>query len=174
MEFRNGERSIKEASKPYHRRIEMGKCRNGIRKSRKYRKANGGGNRVNLREIDWLVAEKVMKWKLRKHFEEGCYITDEWVTDLKNKFNGSIITIDVDKFKPSTNIQDAWLVLQKADDFVINKVTEGTLGVRLRLAKIGDIHCMYNRAHAYAKTAPLAICLAALKSVGFVIGGKDN
>lgn len=121
---------------------------------------------MNLREIDRLVAEKVMGWKLRKCFEDDCYITDEWVTDFKNKFNDSVIVIDVDKFNPSTDIQDAWLILQKADDFVVNKATEGSLGVRSGLAETGDIHCMYNGAHAYAKKAPLAICLAALKAVG--------
>ncbi|MGG3879602.1 BC1872 family protein [Bacillus smithii] len=121
---------------------------------------------MNLREIDLLIAEKVMGWKLRKYFEDDCYITDEWVTDIQDKFNNSVIVIDVDKFNPSTDIRDAWLILQKADDFVVNKATEGSLGVRSGLAETGDIHCMYNGTHAYAKTAPLAICSAALKAVG--------
>jgi hypothetical protein len=119
---------------------------------------------MNLREIDRLVAEKVMGWKLRKYFEDDCYITDEWMTDIQDKFNNSFIVIDVDKFNPSTDIRDAWQVVEKLKIAVIPQAGDPPTDMKY-LAEI-DRQPFGDNYEAYAGTAELAICLVALKSVG--------
>jgi hypothetical protein len=100
------------------------------------------------RELDALVAEKIMGWKVEygelghEHFTE----------------NGEI------KFLPfySTNISDAWEVVEKFDDISVSKDKKEFLcEIVVFNGNIGRVY------EAYAETAPLAICLAALKAVGY-------
>ncbi|WP_182200111.1 BC1872 family protein [Paraliobacillus salinarum] len=114
---------------------------------------------MNNREIDRLIAEKVMDWDIEEFRNIGivrAYAEDE------------VITIP-DNFCPSESIEDAWEVvgeLRKFRGFSIHDAWDEEDNL------IYSACFLYNDgAHAidyqaYAKTAPLAICKAALKSVG--------
>jgi hypothetical protein len=109
------------------------------------------------RKLDALIAEKVMGWKLCPG-ETYVYETPD----------GDTKAIQFHKF--SENIADAWLVLEKlkADgmDIMVRWAAkhsgESYRDVWLcwiaKDGKVGD--------GTHADTAPLAICLAALKAVG--------
>ena len=98
------------------------------------------------KQIDRLIAEKVMWWKVADHKNIGVV---EVIVEDGTTFN-------LDQLKPSENISDAWEVVDKlsVSDFELCKYHANYI-------------CAFGRFFkAYAKTAPLAICLAALKSVG--------
>jgi hypothetical protein len=117
---------------------------------------------MNLRKIDRLVAEKVLKQETRI----------KWVVTQKKyeyKFynvNGDEIWLPLPKY--STDIKDAWQVVEKLRDRY----------VYIDLTNNDDLYCCelmeqdwenesrYFTYYADAETAPLAICLAALKAVG--------
>jgi hypothetical protein len=103
---------------------------------------------MNLREIDRLVAEKVMGWE-PEEIEGSVYLSGYVLYKREEPPH-----IPDYQFKPSTNIQDAWLVVEKFPCLQLTKLAENRYTCRFYL---GDT--------AYAETAPLAICLAALKSV---------
>ncbi len=106
------------------------------------------GCRMDLRKIDSLIAEKVMGWKL----EEGDTF-DYWVFE-KDGRKGSII----DRiWKPTKDIADAWEVVEKIRPLGLFKLTESIEGSWW--AEIQEYR-------VYNESAPLAICLAALKAVG--------
>jgi hypothetical protein len=90
---------------------------------------------LRIDEIDRLVAEKVMGWELCDY---GFWETEVGPLDSETEFN------------PSTDISDAWLVLEKS----------GFHG------EVGDIG-------GDANSFPMAICLAALKAVGIEVVGTD-
>ena len=121
---------------------------------------------MNLREIDRLVAEKVMGWKLRKYFEDDCYITDEWVTDIEDKFGNGVIVIDVDKFNPSTNIQDSWQVVEelidRGYDFNLWRSEQREYNAEFQIQKEDGFVVSYGE----SDHAPTAICFASLEAVG--------
>jgi Phage ABA sandwich domain len=108
---------------------------------------------MNLREIDRLVAEKVMGWKIKKVIEDGCYLYDEWDTGDKG--------IPVEKFRPTLNITDAWQVVEK----LTYGKTDLETYFELQLFYI-HYYAKFGKHEAKAETATLAICLAALKAVG--------
>lgn len=124
-----------------------------------------------MNEIDALVAEKVMGWRKEATLPEYFF----WKDVEKGK-----LTYHIDDWKPSTNIKYAWEVVEKLGfpeyPFVLHKSYERydhdkkefvNPGFECRLGcECGTIEyceCGYS---AWAKTAPLAICLAALKAVG--------
>ena len=112
------------------------------------------------RELDALIAEKVMGWKVDRIVEHNNTTGDE----LLHIFGP-------DKFPHySTQIADAWLVVEKLgkDDWTYTIVGNSSYN-RCDLRKWLSHN---NWAHLYsdADTAPLAICLAALKAVG----GNDD
>lgn len=117
---------------------------------------------MNNREIDRFIAEKVMGWKLEQYFEDGCYITDEWRAK-ENKF-----VCDIENFKPSTNIQDAWIVVEK--------LREQNIFTDIRMTSNGkyevSMYELYDQDFEWLaigvsdRNVSLAICLAALKAVG--------
>lgn len=113
------------------------------------------------REIDALVAEKVMRW----HLEKGDAL-------FRPVYEGDAPAVrKVDKWYPpghessymaapppySTDIAAAWEVVGKLGDVIIER-DETTSGVRWRVVVDGI--------ETFAATAPMAICLAALKAVG--------
>lgn len=103
------------------------------------------------RELDALVAEKVMGWncELRE-----CHTRKV----LHSEYGGPP--------HYSTDIADAWLVVEKIDQQVtVTKCADGWL------VTIDDYFC-HGGVEIMAGTAPLAICLAALKAVGVDI--TDN
>lgn len=107
------------------------------------------------RELDALVAEKVMGWKL-SNATDG---TEYWDN---GKFCGGIWPKE---WNPSTNIADAWNVVEKMKSkdylFSLKNIVKGTF--TFSLTDWGGNCSTYA---AEAETAPLAICLAALKAVG--------
>jgi hypothetical protein len=117
---------------------------------------------MDLREIDRLVAEKVMGWSIYK--EKSGF---EWyavVEDGKFKFIRSVET-----FEPTKDIRDAWKVVEKLRERRIFSLYDAWDEDD---NKIFCANFEYNDTYhvvdykGYAGTATLAICLAALKSVG--------
>ena len=108
------------------------------------------------RELDALIAEKAMGWKrLESNFENCDWFTDNegverFCRDTYQGYNCS-------QFCPSQLIADAWLVL---DEFFCFNV--GTDGMIYLCAVYTEPKKKYL---ASVATAPLAICLAALKTV---------
>nr|WP_034679056.1 hypothetical protein [Priestia megaterium] len=104
---------------------------------------------MDNRTIDRLVAEKVMGFEVRN---------GQRVEDGKR--------FGIPSY--SQKIKDAWDVVEKIGiDFTMNTVNEHDIHVRAgELELIGQYHCNINGFHVYDKSAPLAICKAALKTVG--------
>lgn len=117
---------------------------------------------MDSREIDRLVAEKVMGWRL-KSFAGAAGGFTAWVNDdgkiVKYENDCTLHVHQYDFWRPTINIADAWQVVEKFEIVEINRIMDGysceiTLFDPFRIRR-GE-----------AKTAPLAICLAALKAVG--------
>lgn len=106
---------------------------------------------MNLREINWFVAEKVMNWHVWEN-EEG----DLMVTKGYGCYS------HCPSF--STNIADAWPIVEKLKIAVIPQAGEPPKNMKY-LAEI-DRRPLGGYYEAFAETAPLAICLVALKAVG--------
>lgn len=109
------------------------------------------------RELDALIAEKVMGWKVFRNGEHGPH---RWEAETDR---GTLRVIDSsysgDGFSPSTDIAAAWEVVEKvrkeAGDFQLALVDYGSAWA-----------ARFDKASAVERTAPHAICLAALKAVG--------
>ncbi|CDQ41882.1 BC1872 family protein [Virgibacillus salexigens] len=112
---------------------------------------------MDNRKIDQLVAEKVMGWKVFEYKNINTTVIDD----------GEFL-VEIEEFKPSERIEDAWNVVEKiGKDFTMNTVNEYDIHVKAgKLELIGQYHCNINGFHVYDKSAPLAICKAALKTVG--------
>jgi virulence-associated protein VagC len=110
---------------------------------------------MNLREIDRLVAEKVMGWK---DAFEVWGLDDVWITDEGEKRI----------FNPTTEIADAWQVVEK----LTYGKTDFETYFELQLFYM-HYYAKFRKHEAKAETAPLAICLAALKAVGVEVEGEE-
>lgn len=102
------------------------------------------------RELDALVAEKVMGWKSVEHrFEDPFHRWDGIAPE-----HGSH-RFTVPDF--STDIAAAWEVVEKLNDLILERdvTAEGT-----------RYNVVIDGIETWAETAPHAICLAALKAVG--------
>lgn len=107
------------------------------------------------RELDALVAEKVMGWEQRLSVEDDA--NDRWVYQTGTKPPYAVARL-MDMWHPSTSIADAWLVVEKlGGNFCLNTPLQ-TSGWQ---CVIGGPHF----ADVTASTAPHAICLAALRAV---------
>ena len=108
-----------------------------------------------MRELDALVAEKVMGWKSYDR-KDG---VREWCKPgEKISIVGTVVCLDRD-WDPSTSISDAWLVVEKLDwDITLEYVVmHGWRAV----IKRPDLFEGFGQ----ADTAPEAICRAALEAV---------
>jgi len=114
---------------------------------------------MNLREINRLVAEKVMDWA------QGEYAKDKWYYKKNGQIHG--MAKFVKDWNPSTNIADAMEVLDKFDAYQITKVVRDRYVVQIRN------HKAFKSYKHEEKTLPLAICLAALKAVGVELEVDD-
>jgi hypothetical protein len=121
------------------------------------------------RELDALIAEKVMGWKginsHAAHLEVGQFY---------NRQDGVVIVEHRNRlrmFEPSTSIADAWLVAEKLNEKWGNwaLIFRGTWAVYEYPNDYGEYP-----PDAEADTAPLAICLAALKAVGVDVPAADS
>ncbi|MGC4378284.1 hypothetical protein WD019_15350 [Fictibacillus sp. Mic-4] len=111
------------------------------------------------KELDALIAEKVMGWKV------AYYPTIDIFEAYDEERNPIILG---KHFSPSTNISDAWLVVEWLESNIGGISLESHCDERRYSFRV------FNGTHwivARAETAPLAICLAALKCVE---GGNAN
>ncbi|EZP77579.1 hypothetical protein H839_08099 [Parageobacillus genomosp. 1] len=119
---------------------------------------------MNLREIDRLVAEKVMGWE-PEEIEGSAYLSGYVLYKREEPPH-----IPDYQFKPSTNVADAWKVVEK--------LREKELYVDIdTFAEHYDVRVVSGPnevGHSLSETAPLAICLAALKAAGVEVEGMDN
>lgn len=107
------------------------------------------------RELDALVAEKVMGWTYRTFPDGACPLVKHWYCGEQYMLMKSF----------STSITDAWQVVEK-----LNNLWQG----HWSLVRVDGEWAIYENPYdiegypptAQAMTAPLAICLAALKAVG--------
>ena len=111
------------------------------------------------RELDALVAEKVMGWK-----EEFDGLNMRWTLDGERWAGDSGY---VNGWSPSTRISHAWQVVEKmlpaiGHIYPAVDLETGELLHWCAVVETGDT----SRQGVTADTAPRAICLAALKAVG--------
>jgi len=118
------------------------------------------------RELDALVAEKVMGWEL--HYP--------YAHDVENNVNYDLADTKiafVKRFNPSTDIAAAWQVVEKmhlADPMAIIHISNGD-GDSMDIDIIpGGVMSPLKLAHSKIENGtfedfPLAICLAALKAI---------
>lgn len=115
---------------------------------------------MNLREIDRLIAEKVMGWE--PVYDDGDLIS--FVTEFGTLFFSDD---DESEWSPTIDIADAWKVVEKIIEqfgsYSLTKIKDGGHYCEVLYWNHGAFDVI---AEAEAKTAELAICLAALKSVG--------
>ena len=115
------------------------------------------------RELDALVAEKVMGWKLIENWGSDGPVEEGWVGFWDDEWCRWIETpnLEVKTWNPSApdGIADAWMVVEK-----MMHVSIENLGSKWKVEFSADTHGLY---WATADTAPEAICLAALKAVGY-------
>jgi len=113
------------------------------------------------RELDALIAEKVMGWEF--HANAGWYEPGMWETNTACR----AAPCGVRGWRPSTRIQDAWQVVEK--------LMEKGWSCNIIYHDPGDCLCefwggKYGNKHwreivNHQPSIPLAICLAALKAV---------
>lgn len=104
------------------------------------------------RQIDALIAEKVMGWTLDSNIEE----TNVYWVDSEGNIMGW--PDGVEQWAPSAYIGDAWQVLEKFetnDDIFLRTEVKGWT-CNIETDEGGYI--------GYGDTAPMAICVAALKA----------
>ena len=121
---------------------------------------------MNLREIDRLVAEKVMKWRLKSFAGAGGGFT-AWINDkgeiikYENDCTLQIQPNSEEFWRPTINIVDALQVAEKWRLYEIHKVDDKYI-----CWIYDESNKEANFYEAEAKSLPLAICLTALKVVG--------
>jgi hypothetical protein len=102
----------------------------------------------NHRNIDALVAEHVMGWWLAKDEDgEWCFMD-----------GADFVCFNFDVPHYSTDIAAAWEVVEKMGHVGLNWDDTTNSPARWQ--------CIMERGEYYADTAPMAICLAALKAKG--------
>ncbi|PGA92160.1 BC1872 family protein [Bacillus toyonensis] len=111
---------------------------------------------MNNNSINQLIAEKVMGWHLRKLENVDAWIDGQGNWTLKQMW------------KHTTNIQDAWLVFEKFDFANVERVTGYGDFYKVNLS-VPEIDGTYSEVEIKSTTAPMAICMAALKSIGEAI-----
>jgi Phage ABA sandwich domain len=110
---------------------------------------------IDKQNIDRLVAQKIMEWEFDE--DHSC-----WITEFGNL---SFIDEVDSEWNPSSDIQDAWWVIEK---FFKVDIETGH-GAKEHLVTIRD-EAGWTIAYHYAQTVSEAICYAALKARGINIG----
>ncbi len=112
------------------------------------------------RALDALVAESMMGWKRDTESYTGqCYIDNKGAFRLPDELPHY-----------STNIGDAWLVVEKMrdrlnkEDTFLNILDSGADGWRIEFVFCPDHDAPFTEHASMADTAPLAICLASLEA----------
>jgi hypothetical protein len=107
---------------------------------------------MSPRERDALVAEKVMGWKWLRDIDDEYYV---FATD-DNQYNNRVVGHD---FCPSETISAAWEVVEKMDEWIVQRARDGDYWVTVRFGESWYLS-------GWVKRAPEAICKAVLKAVG--------
>lgn len=109
---------------------------------------------LNDYELDRLIGEKVMGWKVLSHWD-----ADGTIKHLIDENQCEVIPPEFKKY--STDISAAWEVVEKVSsmpsmDFELNRYADMDYG------------CTFASWHSEstAQSAPFAICLAALEATG--------
>ncbi|GED18097.1 BC1872 family protein [Aneurinibacillus migulanus] len=117
------------------------------------------------RELDIVVAEKVMGWVVDGDIIENADFDEQG----RCTFPSGDYLMNKETREPlpnySTNIADAWEVVEQLND------TESYLDIKIQSC-IDGWFVDYCNERTVAETAPHAICLAALKAVGWEGEGK--
>jgi hypothetical protein len=104
---------------------------------------------LRINAVDKLIAKEVMGWRLCHY---GFWETEFGELDSESEWN------------PSENINDAWIVLEKLRDErnILLDIVTAPSSFRVEAVKLGEgvIHVQIE------STAPMAICIAALKAYG--------
>jgi len=114
---------------------------------------------MNLSEINRLVAERIFYFEYVPSRVIGSSIHNEYFIDKEGNAYFD--------FSPATKIEDAWLLVEKFKIAVIPQAGDPPTDMQY-LAEI-DRQPFGDNYEAYAETAPLAICLVALKAVGIEV-----
>jgi len=149
----------------------------------------GGGGEGSVREqeasveLDALVAERVMGWEVTRKphpaMPDGGMVImanfppdgPEWSKIFKK--GRAIQDIPMVPrsmlWNPSTDIRAAWEVAERAGVFILNResMSEKRWRAGVYLHPLSARGRSERAVYAFADTAPLAICLAALKACGF-------
>lgn len=110
-----------------------------------------------LRDLDSFVAEYVMGWKDGEHPRRKILNDGDFAPSSQ--------------FSPSTNIEHAWEVVEKMKDLPYGPGDSNPI-FELRIwwsSGTQKWSCRTWFYEASAETAPMAICLVALKAVGFAV-----
>ncbi|MED4299778.1 hypothetical protein P9204_04605 [Geobacillus stearothermophilus] len=123
---------------------------------------------MNLREIDRLVAEKVMGCEEAPSIWFDDYDKSKKYYCINDTPDKEISIIEyVDRgwaqylFHPSEIMEDAWQAVEEVGYEQVQIKDMSKLGKRVYIEKTDS-----NAVIAYAETVPVALCLAALKAVG--------
>jgi hypothetical protein len=120
---------------------------------------------VDYRKIDSLVAEKVMGWHNFFNPRNG---KETWWVQVE----GGTYQHVKENFNPSTNISDAWQVVEKLRNEHELEVIIETRECQTEVKAKGRLGGWISDLYGIAETAPLAICLASLKAKGIDIDAK--
>ena len=118
------------------------------------------------RERDALVARHVMGWSRSNDGLGGAW----WYDERGNKTiygGGSSGQSTYKEFRPSTDIAAAWEVVEKMRIMVSPTLLNRWIAGVLKGVTGDGKRYYFDGTTAEADTAPLAICLAALKAVGY-------
>lgn len=107
------------------------------------------------RELDELVIDKVMGWKDRM------LITSDGKTSIAESNEREFISL-VRLFNPSTNMSDAWEVVEKLSKDEI-EISIEVMGDLKTIKMLDSKKSRYSEGFGYVMTR--AICIAALKAV---------
>ena len=129
------------------------------------------------REIDALIAEKVMGWVIHsRNTAWWVKVADE--NEVTTEVMG--FTYGKDRFAPSTNIADAWEVVKKLQQHFFIDIVVGRKAGKAN-GKFGvDVEIGHYDAEGWALVsmdapeAPLAICRAALDLTSYLKGEFNN
>ena len=120
------------------------------------------------RELDTLVAEKVLGWRLLNSETYEPVISDSERKDASNNdgwhWEGRGGHSEAWEWRPSSKIHDAWEVLEKMSEILDGQAISVCWGNYGDEGMGASVLTFYDHS-AVANTVPLAICRAALKVV---------
>lgn len=122
------------------------------------------------RDLDVLIASKVMKWPDATGWGSPSYTGPahpRWYWAIS--VNGELRTHHDRPWSPSTSIADAFEVVEKLNWLQFCIEHENCSGVRWDISAYNQTDCA-DRIHVTVNEAPFGICLVVLKAVGYEHG----